>query len=267
MAAVQIARLKKEVAALGALFSRPDELKRSLDTMLDFYADRVYRAGHSVPPTPNLLAYHVHPLVIQQIELEFQSKYAEDEAGAMALAEVLWADCHIETRRLAVFLIGQLSLEPPQAIIQCIQEWAKPGEPAEILALLFTGATTRLRKEQPAAWLDAIQAWLDKPSPAEQGLGLVALQALVEDRQFLNLPPVYRMVSGFIHSPHPRLQHALQDLLEALARRSPTETVYFLRQLLGSPTPASSIRIIRRILPLFSPEGQASLRQMLNTRD
>jgi hypothetical protein len=266
MPAVKIARLKSEVAGLGDLFSQTEEFKRTLDHMLDFYSDRVYRAGHNVPPPPLIPIYHIHPLVMQQIELELQRKCQEDETAGLALADVLWTDRHFETRQLAVFLLGQVSLDPPQPVFQRFQEWARPDEPAEILELLFNRGSARLRKEQSGMWLETIQKWLDNSSPTLQNMGLQALQAVVSDRQFNNLPPAYRMISKFLHSPHPSLVRSLQDLLEALARRSPTETVYFIRQILGSPTPPVTIRMIRKILPLLPPESQASLRQMLITR-
>jgi len=266
MPAVQIARLKNEVAGLGNLFSRPIEFKRRLDHVLDFYADRVYRAGQTVPPPLLIPFYHIHPLVMQQIELELQRRCQEDETAAFALADLLWTDRHFETRQLAVFLLGQIPLDSPQPIFQRFQAWASPDEPAEILEMLFNRGSIRLRTEQSGMWLETIQKWLDSSSTALQNMGLQALLAVVNDRQFTNLPPAYRMISKFLHSPHTAVVRSLQNLLEALARRSPTETAYFLRQILGSPTPMTTIRMIRKVLPLLPAEGQANLHQMLIAR-
>ena len=64
----------------------------------------------------------------------------------------------------------------------------------------------------------------------------------------------------------PSLQPALQDVLTALVRRSPQETLYYLKQILASSSQVNTARLIRRLLPLFSPENQASLRQALVSR-
>jgi hypothetical protein len=266
MPAVQIARLKNEVASLGDLFPQPTEFKHRLEALLDFYSDRVYRAGHSVPPAPLTPVYHIHPLVMQQIELELQRRMHENEAAGLTLADLLWSDRHLETRQLAIFLLSQVDLDPPQPVLERIRAWANPNEPDQIMLRLFDRGAARLRKDHSAVWLETIQLWLDNSSPAVQNMGLRALLAQVEDPQFSNLPPAYRMITKFLHSPHILVQHSLQDLLEALARRSPTETVFFLRQILGSPTPPVTLRMIRKVIPLLPAEGQASLREMLIAR-
>jgi hypothetical protein len=74
------------------------------------------------------------------------------------------------------------------------------------------------------------------------------------------------MITSFMHTSQPAMLPALQDLMEALIQRSPTEALFFLRQILGSPTPPPTIRLIRRLIPLFSPESQASLRKMMLVR-
>ena len=74
------------------------------------------------------------------------------------------------------------------------------------------------------------------------------------------------MISPFLYMTRPLVLPTLQDVLETLAQRSPMETVYFLRQILGSPTPPGTIRIVRRLMPLFDADTQNSLRKMLLAR-
>lgn len=266
MPAVSIARLKAEVAGLSDLFARPAEFRQGLHHLLDFYADRVYKAGQNIPPPPLIPTYHAPPLVIQQLQLELRARCLEDPAAGLALADELWHDPYLEVRKLAVFMLGQVPPEPPQPVVQRIEDWANPDEPAEILKVLLSEGTGRLRREMPVKWLDMIQTWVDSATPGIQFLGFQALAGLVEDNQFTNFPPVYRMISPFLHMSRPLIQPTLQHVLESLARRSPMETVYFLRQILGSPTPPGTIRIVRRLMPLFDPDTQNSLRKMLLAR-
>jgi hypothetical protein len=50
------------------------------------------------------------------------------------------------------------------------------------------------------------------------------------------------------------------DALNALARRSPKETAYFLRQMAEIPNSPDAAWLIRRCLPEFPPEIQPGLR-------
>ncbi len=266
MPAVSIARLRAEVAGLGDLFARPAEFSTGLHRLLDFYADRVYRAGQSIPPAPILPTYHTPPLVIQQLQLELRSKCVQDPAAGLALADALWPDEFMEVRKLAVYLLGQVPPAPLQPVLERLKAWARPAEPVDILKILFSEGSARLRRELPETWLEAIQAWMNDPSPGSQFLGVQALVPLAEDRQFTNFPPVFRMISPFLYAPQPNLLHSLQEILESLARRSSVETAFYLRQILGSTTPPPTIRIIRRILPLLDAASQDALRKMLLSR-
>ncbi len=266
MPAVSIARLRAEVAGLGDLFTRPSEFTAGLHQLLDFYADRVYRAGQAIPPAPLIPSYHTPPLVLQQLQLELRSKCTNDPAASLALADVLWSDSYIEVRKLGIFLLGQVQPAPPQPVLERIQAWARPEEPADILKLLLSEGTIRLRREMPDLWLEKIQAWINDASPGIQFLGVQALVPLVSDRQFTNFPPVFRLISPSLYSPPPLCLPGLQDVLEVLSRRSPMETAFYLRQILGSPTPPATVRIVRRLMPIFDPGTQDSLRKMLLAR-
>ncbi len=266
MPAVSIARLRAEVAGLGGLFTRPAEFANRLRDLLDFYADRVYRAGQNVPPAPLIPMYHTPPLVIQQLQLELRAKCAADPAAGLALADALWLDPYLEVRKLAAFLLGQVPAQSSPMVLERIQAWADTQQPAVIIKVLLADGTSCLRREQPAVWLEMIRSWLHNPAPFTQFLGIQALVPLVEDREFTNFPAVYRMISLSLYSPLPLVLPGLQGVLEILARRSPKETAYFLRQILGSTTPAATIRIIRRLMPLFDPETQDAMRKSLLER-
>jgi hypothetical protein len=264
--AVQLAKLKLEIERLLDSFGSPAEFKHSLDDLLEFYSDRVYRAGQTVTFRPLTPTRHVPRLVMQQLELALRPYCEAYAAAAFALADVLWPNPYLENRHLAIFILGQCAIDPPLPLMERLQEWAKPDVPTEIADLLFSLGTARLRKENPALWLNVIQSWLESPDLERQRLGLQALLPLVDDSSFYNLPPIFRMITAFMHNPQPMLLPGLGSLLEALIRRSPAETHFFLRQILGSPTPPLTVRLIRRLIPLFSPESQASLRKMMLVR-
>jgi hypothetical protein len=263
MPAVSIARLRAEVAWLGDLFGHPAEFSAGLHRLLDFYADRIYRAGQAIPPAPLIPTYHTPALVIQQLQLELRTRCLQDPPAGLALADILWSDTYMEVRKLGVYVLGQVPPKPLQPVLERIQAWARPQEPADMLRILLTEGTSRLRQEMPDTWLETIQTWVNTSVPETQFLGIQALIPLVEDRPFTNFPPVFRMISPFLYSPQAILLPGLQDILEILARRSPMETAFYLRQILGSPTPLATIRIVRRLMPIFDASTQDGLRKML----
>jgi hypothetical protein len=82
----------------------------------------------------------------------------------------------------------------------------------------------------------------------------------VQDRDFVNLPPLFQIVTPIIKSAPLSIQGELLDVINAFAKRSPVETAYILRQILGSSTRSATVRIIRKSLPMFDPLTQEKLR-------
>jgi hypothetical protein len=103
-----------------------------------------------------------------------------------------------------------------------------------------------------------IQDWLESTKPLYQQLGLRALLPLVENPEFENLPVFYRLIQPLVCNVPPGLRPDLLDVLVALARRSPQETAYFLRQTLNYPDAADPAWLIRQLLNEF-PTAQAHM--------
>ncbi len=127
-----------------------------------------------------------------------------------------------------------------------------------MLDALFRSGTTSLRRSEPKLLLELCEEWLSDRQPMVQALGIRALIPMIEDPLFENLPPVFRLLSHPIQTTPVALQTDLQAALEALVRRSPVETAYFLRQALNMAPGAGTARLIRRLMPLFAPAQQES---------
>ncbi len=108
-----------------------------------------------------------------------------------------------------------------------------------------------------------IRTWLNDPDLEIVRLGVIAITRLVNDREYENLPAVYTAITPLVSVTPEKLQYELRVLVTQLARRSPTETAYFLRQAMGPhPTPTRA-RVGRRILPEFPDETQDRLKSLL----
>ena len=120
-----------------------------------------------------------------------------------------------------------------------------------------------LRQQNTQQWLAVIQTWLESTISQDQIFGLQSLLPLINDPGFTNIPRVFDLVSPPLASHHPRVTYTLQTVIEALACRTPNETVYLLKSMLEKTNSKDLARLIRRMLPIFAEEQQKSLKTAL----
>ncbi len=259
MPAVSPARLKKDVAQLGDLFTSPDEFGAALGRVLDFYADRTLRPGQSGQPPPLIPAYNVPRPVLRQIETELAQQAAIHPEEALRLADKLWASQELECKLLAIRTLENTPIIFGEEIHARVQAWAQPSEPAELLAGLFSSAV----KTRPQAILALVEGWLAIPEAPFQAMGLLALQTLAETGNDDLLPALFRLLGGLVSRTNADTKMKLPELTRMLGRRNPRETAFFLRQNFIITEQAQIGWLIRQTLPAFPVDVQAELRQFM----
>lgn len=266
MPAVQLNRLKTQLTELSWQFPHPQEFRRSLAEIFDFYSDRVYRAGRNIQPDRLYPAYHVPALVMQQIQLELIPRCRENPEAALATADALWQDDHLEPRLVAAFLLGQVAVQPPDSVIRRLKAWCQPKEERNALEAALRVGSTRLRLEMPNEWFALVRDWVTSPYLATQAMGLQAVIATLQEKEFHNFPPIFDLLVLILPNPPISLQNELIEIIQILAKRSSTETVYFLREMLAMSSRPTLARLIRRCLPAFDPAGQENLRKVMKNQ-
>lgn len=263
MPAVSLAQLKTQISALAWKFTSPEDFRRAVRDLFDRYADRAYRPGEVILAERRALAYHAPALVLHQLEQALAQQVRENPTAALSAADALWKDDYLEPRLIAAFLLGQAPVDPPQPVLARLQAWCQPKEDRQVLDGLFARGAERLRREQDQTWLWLIQDWLNRQRPSYDSMSLRALLPTLLDPQFENTPPIYQMIAPLLTSSTAAVQSGLLEVLEALARRSATETAYFLRQAVTiDPHPAIQ-RLVRRTLPAFPENVQRGLREAI----
>ena len=265
MTAVQLSRLRTQVSELSWKFTQPQEFQSSLQDLFEYYADRVYRPGQIVQTQTQKLipTYHTPLLVLHQLELELGKHCQGNPSAALALANILWKDAYLEPRILATFILGQAPLNPPDPVPDILIKWCQPNEDKEVLNAALIQGGVYLRKEYPEKWLELVQKWLNASDPSIKAIGLQALLPLIQNRQFENLPQIFKLISPIIQTSPAATQTELLTVIQTLIERTPTETAFFLRQVVNLGIELDAIRLIRRTLKLFNPKTQASLRASL----
>jgi hypothetical protein len=262
MPAIQLPRLRIQAAGLAEKFSNPRAFVRGFHDLCDIYAERTRRPGQTGEPPPLLMAYKVPAPVLRQVLKELSFDISRDGEAALELAGALWAEPYLEFRMLAASILGNVSLDPPERIIECFRNWATPGTDDRLVSVLVEEGLERLRRETLQGYLEQTKSWLGNGETFSQRLGLRALLSLVRSQEFENLPLAMRLLAPLLRSAPHRLRPDILDVIQALAERSPGETAYFLRQNLSvKPDDLGIAQIIRNSLRYFPPEDQANLRQ------
>jgi hypothetical protein len=264
MPAIQLARLKIQAEELSAKAGSPVEFCRELHALLDYYADRAYRPGKTGQPPPLLKSYHVSPPVMRQILSSLQPFIAREQQGTLELSDALWSESYYELRMLAVSLLGQVSLDPPEPILERFTSWANPSVEKRLIRILIETGLARLRREQRQRYLDEATARLMDSSEFVQQLGLQFLEPVVTAQDFEDYPAITRLLTPILRSGSTLLRHDLLRLTQALAKKSPKETAFYLRQnLVYKQNNLNTTWLIRHTLADFPPENQEYLREGL----
>lgn len=264
MPAVQLETLETHIGNLAWKFTRPVEFQQSLANLLTFYSDQGYRAGVNVPKNFGNKIYRVPQIVLTNIEHKLTDWCIENPDSAQLLADQLRQDDYFEPRVLAAHILGQLPFEKFAAVVEMVKNWAEEEKDRLMLDKIFSEASYRLRSEDPDRWITLSKEWLASQVHWDKILGIRALIPLVKDRNFVNLPYIYQLITPLLSHPHLVLQNDLLILMEVLIKRIPNEVSYLLQDILLEYKEAPVQRLVRKLLPMFSASVQGRLRQTLS---
>jgi hypothetical protein len=180
--------------------------------------------------------------------------------GVLDLCEALWAEPYYDLQLLAARLLGQLPVVPSEPVLDHLQTWIHSNPDRRLLDGLLEYGLQRFRSDAPDQLLELISSWLSTKDISTQHAGLRALLPMIDNTGILSLPVIFRLITPYLREAHPRLRPDILAVTTALARSSPSETAYLLRQNLTAPDNPDTPWIIRQVLDEFSKETQAGLR-------
>jgi hypothetical protein len=265
MPAIDLARLRKQANRLADFFFLPEDFRKHLLEMLEFYVNYSLRKVENIAPGSNLPTFRTPVVVMRQIETAVAPVARENPHYSLELADLLWDEGYIETRMLAAYLLGCI---PPQEerLLARLTAWTQQVRDPSVRNELLTTSLSRMRKETPDKFLVLISEWLH---PARQRFwpnGIQALLPLITDPEYDNLPPIFELARSVIEAAPGMLQNDLADLINALYRASPAETEFYLREILEKPANPLTAVTLRRILSLLQPELQSRLRNLVRQK-
>jgi hypothetical protein len=263
MPAIELSRLKLQAAQLAERFHDPAAFISECEDLFEFYADRTHRPGQAGAPPPIIPTYRVPGPVIRRILLELEPLARADTTSALALADAFWERAILEFRLMAANVLGMVAPQDPQPILERVQSWNADNREDVLLQAIAGPGLARLREESGELFIEQLEGWLSSTIPEERKLGLQALLALVDRPHFENLPVAFRLLAPLTQETPRELRPYILDILRPLARRSPQETAYFLRQALVQSRTPTALWLTRHALDFFPEENRKKLRETL----
>lgn len=243
--AIDPKRLERQLDELAQLTGDPERLQGAIRALLESYQVRRRSAGRLRTSVPRP--------VLQALNRSLRAQLQGDSQATAEVATALWNADRPETRQLAAHL---LAVQHGEQAAQLVERWTHGSVAVEHVRELAEVGLAGWRSSQPDRFLARCQVWLQD---RYRLLGLYALRAAVADPRFEHLPQVYRLIEGLGGHLRGRPRRAMLELMRALARRAPVETVQFLRDELAS-SGGSAERLVRDLLPSLPSEQRQALR-------
>jgi len=264
MTAINPARLKIQCVELSELYSDPDKFIKGLHELFDFYAVRVRKSG--ITRTALLLqSYQVSPPVLRALEQELIDPLNTQPSQGLILIDALWEQEWVETRTLAVSLLGSIPPINPASIFKRIKPWISSSKSDLIRSMLTTRGVTRLSKENPELVLNFFHELSSSPTKGNCQAVLFGLVPFASDHNFDNLPRLYKLLDRILLVEEKGLVKEILVILKTLIKRSELESLYFLERQLSTASKPRIFRVTHQILPSFSVQNQASLKETLKS--
>ncbi len=263
MAAIDLTRLNKQIEGLKEVFAQPVEFRQQFHEILQFYHRYAHRQHKDAVPVSFMRVYNLPDQVLPHIANGLSLKARQDEVETLAVVDELWLDEHYEARDLATHLLGQVPSTFGAAVYDRIRRWSSAPMDRAVVSAVFSKASQRLNSEDPKGWIEFIGSLLANPLEHMQNHALYALALLVEQSHSDQLPLFFRWIRPFLQNDQTLIQPNLSRVIAVLARRSPAETAYLLKEVMSDTDGSGIEQRVRSYLPYFDEQLSESLQTSL----
>ncbi len=259
MVAINLTRLNKELDALLQKYDSPQAFHKQLHHFLSFYHQYAHRQHKDSIPESFMRQYNLPKQIMPQLELTLRTKAHTSPEESFALIEELWNDEYFEARDLACFLLGQQKTEHASKVMAIVEDWLSQPQDRAVVASIFDKAIVGVLNTTPEMVSQLIKSLLSSKEIRRQNWGLIALNVFLPKASSNDLPMVYNLIRPFIAQSDLMVQARLTDLVEALAKRSPGEMAYLLKEVLADTEGAEIEQRLRRYLDFFEDDFSESI--------
>lgn len=263
MPAAELSRLQAQISAISTQFLQPQRFLRSLFTLLDLYADQNFRPGQHSRVKHLMPVYRLPEIVMQQIGKALNQLTEQYPEPALTIMDGLKQDKHFEAQYLAVGMLGFLPMDCQQQVMKRLQTWIKPEADEMLLDGVLDSAQHFFINHDLGNWLKQIQHWFENGDTRYMKIGLRGLKMLVEGTHFKQFEKIFALLIPFFLHPELSLQRDTLEVMKSIVNRSEMESSAFIHSILQRTEDAATLRLIRRAIPLFSPDVQERLNKAI----
>ncbi len=263
MTAINPERLKKQVDHLLDTVSDPVELQRGCIELLNFYADRTLKSIATGEADERYHTFGAPKPLMRALSFGLRTRLKEHPTSSFSAAAALWEAGYRETRVLASAILGELNGEE---VPVWAEAWALECDDQIALWELANQGLVSWRRADPTSFLERVRNWLSSTQKRHHSFALFALQSAVEDPYFEDLPTIFRLLDGITGRFTGALFHGLNQLINALARRSPLEAARFLMDELAHGSGGTK-RLVQNALKRFPIHQRDLLERTLSVKN
>jgi hypothetical protein len=260
MPAVELGRLQQQVTQLSDLFTEPASYLRGVEDLLKDHSGQVHRLGRIKGLRSTLRTYEVPPPLLKLLALEMSNQAKSHTQEALAIADGLWAKEMLETRQLAVQLLGSIPTSTAIDITSRLERWARENHEQLLVQEIAASGSKTLRATHQEMLLVFTTKLLNTSDSRKQILAFGILQNLVLDNHFPNFPELFGLLSDPCKKPNRATRPELANLLIILARRSPKETEFFLLGILQGMPNEDTRWLVRQAAKVLPEESRLRIR-------
>jgi len=264
MPATHIDRLIQQIQTIFEPESPGPIFRENFRSLLEVHANLAYRPGVEIERKSLVPKLHLAPIVMHHLQQQFSSLAKTKPELALEYADQLWLEDLYEARFFSAVILGALPVAYNRDIIDRFVAWGSKTSDKEIHQVLFKYGTQNIKQSSSTNWLDTIQSWVDSTSVPQAITAIYALQTIINDPAFINLPKVFSIVTPLFSMNNRKITTVLTLLVDDLALTNPTETSHYLTNLLLSSSYPSPKQIIRKTLKSFPEEEQKILKAALS---
>lgn len=263
MPAVELGRLQQQVNQISDLFQDPPSYLHSVESLLKDHAGPTHRQGRVKGLRPILRSYEVPPPLLKLLTLEMSLQAKNHPQEALAIADGLWEQETLETKELAIHLLGSIVLPTMEEITKRLETWAGENREQLLVPQLSDQGTRSLRSGSAEQIFGCAAALIRNSDHRKQILCLGMLQNLIAANHFPDLPGLFELLLPACKEPDRKTRPELASLLIELAKRTPKETEYFLHELLGDEPGEESHWLVRQAMKALPEDSRLRLQSIL----
>ena len=232
MPSIDLIRLRKQIAHLGIFLEIPGEFLSQYKSLLEFYHQWSHHQHEEHIPDSFMLVYDLPPQVVPEIELGLKPFLKGKDHVIFPLADTLRKDLHFECSNLAAFLLGQTPVENIDTLKDYLETWLEGSLDKAVVETIFLKASSPMQNTDQDFYLTFLQSLLRSSNKRLANASLVGLTLFLPSAKIDDLPKLFNIIGPLIQDREVR-QENLETLIRELAKKSPVETAYLIRQVLS----------------------------------